>query len=78
MKKILAELLLQTVTSVLQTSITVLIEKHKELHGPERNKQLKGAILNSFELLKDVTNKTKTNIDDTIVEIVINGTMEAK
>lgn len=62
----------------MMTSVTILVEKHKELHGPERNEKLKGAILNSFELLKDVTTKTKTKIDDTIINIVIEGTMNAK
>lgn len=65
------DLLLHAVQTATTTSLTLLIQKHKELHGEEKNKQLREAIKNSFLLLKDVTDKTKNKTDDTVVQIVL-------
>lgn len=70
-------ILLQAIAGALKVQLILLIEKHKELHGEEKNEQLKGAISNSFKLLKDVTDKTKSKIDDTVVKIVLEATEEA-
>lgn len=78
MNNILAALLLQTLKSVLTTSVTVLLQTHKRLHGEERNKQLREAIRNSFLLLKDVTDKTQTKVDDTVVDIVLQGVNDSE
>jgi len=50
-----------------------LLEKFREKHGTERHDQLVIAISNSFTLLQEVTDETKTKIDDTLVAIILNA-----
>ena len=53
--------------------LTHLLDKFKELNGADKYNQLVAAIRNSFTLLKDVTDETKTKVDDTLVAIILNA-----
>lgn len=69
----LKELLLAAVAEAITTSLKMLLNTHLEKQGREKNDMLKAAIKNSFTLLKDLTEKTNTKLDDTAVNIILNS-----
>lgn len=66
-----ANLLLSAVAGVITSALKLLLDKFQENNGPDKAVQLKSTIKNAFLLLKDVTDKTKTKIDDTIVDVIL-------
>lgn len=68
-----AQLLLSAVQGACTLELQNLLLKFRELNGEEKYLQLESSIKNSFLLLKTVTDKTKTKIDDTVVNIVLNA-----
>ena len=64
-------LLLQALSGAATAEISHLLEKFRELNGEEKYQQLIAALRNSFLLLQDVVDNTKTKIDDTIVGIIL-------
>lgn len=71
------QLLLNAVAGAVTVELSSLLLKFKELNGEEKFNQLKTAIENSFTLLQDVTNKTKTKIDDTAVRMILDAVSQA-
>lgn len=67
------QLLLNAVSSGATLELKHLLEKFKEINGEEKYQQLVEALRNSFTLLQDVTDKTKTKVDDTVVNIILNS-----
>lgn len=67
------EMLLQMVAGATSAELRMLLGKFKELNGPEKAKQLNDSIRNSFLLLKGVTDKTKTKLDDSAVNMVLSA-----
>ena len=67
------QLLLSAAKGAATDELTNLFDKFRELNGAEKHDKLVSAIRNSFTLLKEVTDETKTKIDDTLVAIVLNA-----
>lgn len=65
------QLLLNAVKAAASGELQNLLEKFKEKNGEEKYQQLIEAIRNSFTLLQDVVDDTKTKIDDTVVAMVL-------
>lgn len=67
------QFLLNGVKGAATDELKHLLDKFRELNGADKHDKLVASIKNSFELLQDVTDKTKTKCDDTIVLIVLNS-----
>lgn len=67
------EILLSAVSGACTVELQALFSKFRELNGDDKANQLQEAIKNSFLLLKTVTDKTKTKLDDTVVNLVLNA-----
>ena len=70
------QFLLSAVKGAATEELSNLLDKFRELNGQEKHDQLVAAIRNSFTLLKDVTDDTKTKIDDTLVALILNALPE--
>lgn len=68
-KQILFNLVKQAATEELKA----LLVKFEENNGVEKTEELKEAMRRNFVLLQDVVDDTKTKIDDTLVDIVLNA-----
>ncbi len=66
-------LLLQALSGAATAEVSHLLEKFRELNGEEKYRQLVTALRNSFLLLQDVVDDTKTKVDDTLVGIILNA-----
>ena len=69
-------LLLKALSGAASAEISHLLEKFRELNGDEKYFQLVVAMRNSFTLLLDVVDNTKTKIDDTLVQIILDALPE--
>ena len=67
------KLLLAAVKEGATGELKHLLDRFRELNGQEKHDKLVLSIKNSFELLQDVTDETKTKIDDTLVAIILNA-----
>lgn len=67
------EMLLAMIAGATSAELRTLLAKFKELNGDVKAKQLNDSIRNSFLLLKSVTDKTKTKLDDTAVNMVLSA-----
>lgn len=65
------EILLQVVAGAVTAEIRILLAKFKELNGEEKAKQVNDTLKNGLLLLKGVTDKTKSKIDDTAVNMIL-------
>ena len=68
--------LLAAIKGAATEELKVLLEKFRELNGQTKHDQLVAAIKNAFTLLQDVTDDTKTKVDDTLVAIILNALPE--
>jgi hypothetical protein len=68
-----AQLLLAAISGAIETELVALLEKFKELNGQEKYDELRLSLTNGFTLLKSVTDKTKTKIDDTVVKMILDA-----
>lgn len=75
-KAMLVKLLLDAVKGAATIELAHLLDKFKEKNGEDKYNQLVAAIRNSFTLLEDVVDDTKTKIDDTVVAIVLKSLPE--
>jgi hypothetical protein len=66
------------VASWFTSELASLIDKFRELNGDEKADKLKASAKGTFELLKEVTDKTKTKADDTIVKVVLDAVNQAE
>jgi len=67
------QLLLQALQGGASLELAALLEKFRSLNGDEKTNELILSIKNSFLLLQTVTDKTKTKVDDILVNIVLNA-----
>lgn len=66
-------ILLNAVATGATTELTLLLEKFRKLNGDDKYNELVASLKNGFTLLKDVVSQTKTKVDDTLVNIVLNA-----
>lgn len=66
-------LLLQAISGAASAELTSLLEKFHELNGDDKYNELVASLKNGFSLLNDVVKQTKTKVDDTLVNIVLNA-----
>jgi hypothetical protein len=66
------------IASYLTSETATLINKFRELNGNEKADKLKAMFQGGFELLKEVTDKTKTKADDTIVKIGLDALAQSE
>lgn len=71
-------LLLNAVKTALTAELVILLDEFEKNNGEQKALQLRLAIANSFELLQDVTKQTKTTLDDTFVQIVLDAVRTVK
>lgn len=67
------EILLNVVAGATTAELRYLLTKFKELNGEEKAKQLNETLKNGLLLLKSVTDKTKSKLDDTAVNMILNA-----
>lgn len=66
-----AQLLLSAIKGSLITTLVNLLNRFRENNGDEKYYQLVAAIRNTFMLLSNVTDDTKTKIDDILVSTIL-------
>jgi len=71
------QILLAAISGGVSAELVTLLVKFRELNGEKKYQELKTALLNSFLLLKSVTDKTKTKVDDTAVNMVLQAIDQA-
>ena len=69
----LLQFLLKAVQGAATEELKHLLDRFRELNGQAKHDKLVLSIKNSFALLKEVTDETKTKCDDTLVGIVLNS-----
>lgn len=67
------EILFQVIAGATTAELRILLAKFRELNGDEKAKQLNDTLKNGFILLKSVTDKTKSKLDDTAVNMILNA-----
>jgi hypothetical protein len=67
------QILLKAIQGAATEELKHLLDRFRELNGQAKHDKLVLSIKNSFELLKEVTDETKTKCDDTIVNIVLSS-----
>lgn len=67
------QFILNAISAGASNELSGLLNKFRELNGDEKYNELVTALRNSFLLLKDVTDHTKTKVDDTLVNIILNA-----
>lgn len=67
------EMLLSAVSSIFTSALRMLLAQFRTINGDEKADDLEIAIKKSFGLLKTVTDKTKTKLDDFPVKMVLNA-----
>ena len=72
----LLKLILQAVKSTIIYELRFLLALYEKANGTEQTNILVSAIRNSFLILKNITDHTKTKIDDTIVDMVLSALPE--
>lgn len=65
------ELLIQIVAGATTAELRILLAKFRELNGDEKADQLINGLKNGFLLLKSMTDKTKSKLDDTAVNMIL-------
>lgn len=65
------DILLSLVAGATTAELRVLLAKFRELNGDEKADQLNASLKNGFLLLKTVTDKTKSKLDDTAVNMIL-------
>lgn len=65
------ELLIQIVAGATTAELRILLAKFRELNGDEKADQLNAGLKNGLLLLKGVTDKTKSKLDDTAVNMIL-------
>lgn len=76
-QEILVNAVLPMVKSVGKAQLIEILGKIKENNTPEVFENTLKSVYSSFKLLKEVTIKTKTKIDDSIVDLVIEAVEES-
>jgi len=67
------QILLKAIQGAATEELKHLLDRFRELNGQAKHDKLVLSIKNSFELLKEVTDETKTKCDDTLVNIVLSS-----
>lgn len=65
------QFLLAAISGAVTAELVALLVKFRALNGEDKYQELKAALKNSFSLLKSVTDKTATKIDDTAVNMIL-------
>lgn len=65
--------LLKAASTGVTLELQHLLDRFRQLNGDEKYNELVAALKNSFTLLQDVTDKTATKVDDTLVKIVLDS-----
>lgn len=65
------EILFQVIAGATTAELRALFAKFRELNGDEKADQLNASLKNGFLLLKTVTDKTKSKLDDTAVNMIL-------
>lgn len=65
------ELLIQIVAGATTAELRILLAKFRELNGDTKADQLIAGLKNGFLLLKSMTDKTKSKLDDTAVNMIL-------
>lgn len=65
------EILIQMIAGATSAELRLLLAKFRELNGDAKAKQLNDTLRNGFLLLKGVTDKTKSKLDDTAVNMIL-------
>jgi hypothetical protein len=77
-KLMFKNLLLQAIKGAATEELRHLFEKFAEKNGADKAAELEAAVKNSFTLLRDVVADTKTKVDDTLVDIVLQSLPSAE
>lgn len=65
------EILIQIISGATSAELRILLAKFRELNGDVKAKQLNDSLRNGFLLLKSLTDKSKSKLDDTAVNMIL-------
>lgn len=65
------QILFAAVSEAIKAQLIILLVKYESKYGKDKADQLENKIRDAFVQLKQLAEETKTNIDDTLAELVL-------